>query len=209
MGPFVDETDGFTVEDGLTISQADIRLSKNGAAFGQTNNSAGATHDENGYYAVPLDTTDTGTLGHLRVAISESGARPVVQDFMVVPENVWDSMFGADLLQVDLVECGGSAVAAGSIPNAAAGASGGVPVLDSGLSIAAIDADLETIKAKTNLIPAAGPADAAHYTPARAAKLDDVGGAVSSVTGKVTIDDASIQAMRSIGWGGVLYNRKG
>lgn len=34
IGPFVDETDGFSAEDGLTISQADIRLSKNGGYFG-------------------------------------------------------------------------------------------------------------------------------------------------------------------------------
>ena len=30
IGPFVDSTDGNTIEDGLTLAQADIRLSKNG-----------------------------------------------------------------------------------------------------------------------------------------------------------------------------------
>lgn len=100
MGPFVDSTDGVTAETGLTISQADIRLSKNGGNIAQSNNAAGATHDELGYYDVPLDTTDTGTLGTLRVLISESGALPVWQDFMIVPANVWDSLFGADKLQV-------------------------------------------------------------------------------------------------------------
>jgi hypothetical protein len=77
LGPFVDDTDGVTAETGLTIAQADIRVSKNGGAFAQTNNATGATHDENGFYGVPLDTTDTGTLGTLRVAVSESGALPV------------------------------------------------------------------------------------------------------------------------------------
>ena len=104
MGPFVDETDGVTAETGLTIAQADIRLTKNGGNFAQTNNAAGATHDEDGYYDVPLNTTDTNTLGTLRVAVSESGALPVWQDFMVVPANVWDSMFGADNIQVHAVE---------------------------------------------------------------------------------------------------------
>jgi len=104
MGPFVDDTDGKTAETALTISQADIRLSKNGGDFGQTNNAAGATHDENGFYGVPLDTTDTATLGSLRVAITESGALPVWQDFMVVSANVWDSLFAADRLQVDVRE---------------------------------------------------------------------------------------------------------
>ena len=43
LGPFVDDGDGKTAETGLTISQADIRLSKAGGDFAQTNNSAGAT----------------------------------------------------------------------------------------------------------------------------------------------------------------------
>lgn len=30
VGPFLDSTDGDTAETGLTISQADVRLSKNG-----------------------------------------------------------------------------------------------------------------------------------------------------------------------------------
>lgn len=104
MGPLVDSGDGNTQETSLTISQADIRLSKNGAAFAQTNNSAGATHMEAGNYSVPLDTTDTNTLGRLRVAIHESGALAVWRDFMVVPAQVWDSLFGADVLQVHAVE---------------------------------------------------------------------------------------------------------
>jgi len=115
MGPFLDESDGKTAETGLTISQADIRLSKNGAAFAQTNNAAGATHDENGWYGVPLDTTDTNTLGRLVVAIHESGALPVWKEFMVVPANVWDSMFGTDKLQVDAVEVSGDSAAADNI----------------------------------------------------------------------------------------------
>ena len=109
IGPFVDSTDGVTAETGLTISQADIRLSKNGGAFAQTNNATGATHDENGYYGVPLDTTDTNTLGRLRVAVNESGALPVWQDFMVVNANVYDSLIGgSDNLQVDAVQIEGS-----------------------------------------------------------------------------------------------------
>lgn len=112
LGPFVDSTDGVTAETALTISQADIRLSKNGGNIAQTNNATGATHDELGYYDVPLDTTDTNTLGTLRVAVSESGALPVWQDFMVVPANVWYSLFGSDKLQVDTVEVSGDSSAA-------------------------------------------------------------------------------------------------
>ena len=110
LGPFLDDTDGKTAETGLTISQADIRLSKNGGAFAQSNNAAGATHNENGYYDVPLNTTDANTLGTLRVAVSKSGALPVWQDFMVVPANVWDSMFGASVLNVNVSTMSSGAV---------------------------------------------------------------------------------------------------
>lgn len=105
-GPFLDETDGKTAETGLTISQADVRLSKNGGAFAQKTEATAATHDENGWYGVPLDATDTGTLGRLTLAIHESGALPVWMEFMVVPANVWDSLFSTDRLQVDTRELG-------------------------------------------------------------------------------------------------------
>ncbi len=115
VGPFVDSTDGVTAETALTISQADIRLSKNGGAFAQTNNATGATHMENGWYGVPLDTTDTNTLGSLVVAVNESGACPAWRNFMVVPANVWDSMFGADKLQVHADEITAGLITAAAI----------------------------------------------------------------------------------------------
>lgn len=104
IGPFLDSADGVTVEGSLTVSQADVRLSKNGGDIAQKNESSAATHDELGYYDCALDTTDTNTLGRLLLAVSESGALPVWHTFMVVPANVWDSLFGADKLQVDVRE---------------------------------------------------------------------------------------------------------
>jgi len=102
LGPFVDDSDGKTAETELTISQADIRLSKNGGDIAQTHNSAGATHDELGYYNVPLDTTDTNTLGTLKVIVSESGALPVFADFMVITAEAYDTLCGTDHFTVDL-----------------------------------------------------------------------------------------------------------
>src|SRR4030043_7410 len=122
LGPFAGSTDGDTDETGLTISQADVRLSKNGGAFAQKNEATSATHDEHGYYGVPLNTTDTGTLGLLRVAVHESGALAVWQDFMVVPANVWDSFFASDYLQIDAVQLLGSAFATPTVA--------GVPEVD-------------------------------------------------------------------------------
>lgn len=109
IGPFLDDTSGKDAEEALTISQADIRLSKNGGAFAQTNNATGATHDEFGWYGIPLDTTDTGTLGRLKVAVHETGALPCFAEYMVLPANVYDSLCSTDKLQVDVTQLLGTA----------------------------------------------------------------------------------------------------
>ena len=119
IGPFVDSTDGNTVEGGLTLTQPDIRLSKNGAAFAQKNAAQTLTHDENGYYGLTLDTTDTATLGRLTVHVHETGALPVWHEFMVVPANVWDSFFASDALQVHAVEITNGLITAAAIANGA------------------------------------------------------------------------------------------
>lgn len=108
VGPFLDDTDGKTPETALTITQADVRLSKNGGNFAQKNSATSATHDENGWYDVALSTTDTNTLGSLVLAINEAGALPVWVEFQVAPANVYDSLFSTDNLQVDLVQWRGT-----------------------------------------------------------------------------------------------------
>lgn len=91
LGPFLDTGD-LTAETALTITQADVRLKKNGGAWAQKNQASSATHEENGWYEVNLDTTDTNTLGVLVVAVNEAGALPVSREFMVVPANVYEAM---------------------------------------------------------------------------------------------------------------------
>lgn len=101
LGPFVDSTDGVTAETALTIAQADVRLKKGGGAWAQKNDATSATHEENGWYEVALNSTDTNTLGPLMVAVNETGALPVYREFMVVPANVYDSLVaGTDTLDV-------------------------------------------------------------------------------------------------------------
>ncbi len=97
VGPFLDETDGKTAETSLTLSQADFLLWKQGGTtLAQKHESTSATHRSLGYYTVPIDTTDTNTLGILTVAVHESGALPVRQDYTVLPAVVWDEMFDAN-----------------------------------------------------------------------------------------------------------------
>jgi len=115
LGPFVDQTDGFTAEGALTIAQADVRLAKNEGDWAQKNEATTLVHEENGWYRCLLNATDTDTLGILIVAVNEAGALPVWREFLVVPANVWDSYLGADLLQVDVTQVGGTAQTAGDI----------------------------------------------------------------------------------------------
>jgi hypothetical protein len=113
LGPFLDATDGVTAETGLTISQSDVILFKNFGAGAQKNDTNAATHDTGGWYGVPLNTTDTGTLGPLQIHVNESGALPVFEHYTVVPANVYDSIVaGSDKLQVDADEIDGSTSAA-------------------------------------------------------------------------------------------------
>lgn len=92
IGPFVDSTDGVTAETALTISNTDIRLSKNGANI-VAKNSGGGTHDENGWYQITLDATDTNTVGRLQVHVNETGALPVWAEFQVLEEDIYDALF--------------------------------------------------------------------------------------------------------------------
>jgi len=108
IGPFIDDTDGKTAETTLTITQADVRLSKNGGDIAQKNESSDCTHDELGIYNCSLDATDTNTLGRLQLWVHKSGALPVWHEFMILPANVYDSLFGSDKLEVDLVQIGGA-----------------------------------------------------------------------------------------------------
>lgn len=115
FGPFVDKTDGVTLETGL-VSALDhastgIMLSKNGGTLAVRHATVTAsTYDAHGCYKVTLDTTDTATLGSLRVIYTDAATCVAVwQDFQVVPANVYDSLVGgSDTLQVDVAQFGNS-----------------------------------------------------------------------------------------------------
>lgn len=93
FGPFVSTADGYTVQNGLSLTAADIQLSKNGGALAQKNDSTNpASLTYIGLYSVLLNATDTDTLGRLRVAVNKTGAIVVWQDFLVVPANTYDTL---------------------------------------------------------------------------------------------------------------------
>jgi len=101
IGPFVDSGDGNTEENELVIAAADVLLSKNGAPFaGKHSDEALTGTGASGFYDCLLDSTDLGTLGRLQLRCHVAGALMVYHEYMVVPANVYDSMFGAELLEV-------------------------------------------------------------------------------------------------------------
>ena len=181
-GPALDKTDGVTEETGL-VSALDhattgIKLSKNGGALTIRHASVTATtYDAYGMYRVTLDTTDTNTLGTLRMAFNEAATcLPVWQDFMVLPANIYDSIVsGSDLIDVSMTQILGTAVSSPAtagildvnvknIDNDAASASGTVTFPNATLaSTTNITAGtLTTVTTATNLtnLPAAAALEA-------------------------------------------------
>lgn len=120
FGPAVLFSDGVTYVTNLVGTGANqtentstgIRISKNGGALAARHATATASsYDAFGMYLVTLDTTDTGTLGVLRVTYGNAAAFcPLWQDFMVVPANIYDSIVGgSDVLDVSVIQLLGTA----------------------------------------------------------------------------------------------------
>ena len=157
IGPFVDKTDGNTTEDSLTLTQAEIKLSKNGQALTQKSAAASAAFDDDGYYNCELDATDTNTEGQLVLIVHQSAnALPVRHEFNVLAEAAWDSLYVAkddgfmdvniktigradtQETEADNLEsaCSNYSATRGltgtAVPAAAADAAGGLPISDAG-----------------------------------------------------------------------------
>lgn len=125
VGPAI-ATDGVTPVTTLALGTADQAeaLKHNGAATVDiSSNTFAAVTGCDGWYDLTLTTTDTNTLGQLDIVIQDSSLMlPIFKSFMVVPSNVWDSLFGSDILDVSVTQWLGTAAAT---PNTA-----GVPEVD-------------------------------------------------------------------------------
>lgn len=115
LGPMLD-TAGDPVT-GLTITKADLRLSKNGgnmaaASADQGASDAGAPHDELGAYDCSFNTTDTNTLGHIRAIALEAGAIVGWEDFNVLTANDWDAKYDTGVKNANTTQFAGQTVTA-------------------------------------------------------------------------------------------------
>jgi hypothetical protein len=100
LGPFVDKTDGVTYEVGMAAAMdhatTGVRLSKNGAAFADRAEATEPVYDAFGYYLVKLDTTDTNTVGTLKVIFGDVAVcLPCEANFQVIEEAVFDALYAA------------------------------------------------------------------------------------------------------------------
>lgn len=166
LGPFIDDTDGKTAETGLTIAAAAVFLSKHGGAAAAKNDSTAltSTGDDRGYYDCVLNTTDTNTVGNLKVMAHISGALPVWQEFTVLPANSYDSLVGGtDTFDVSVTSMAANvltatAINSGAITNAkfASGAIDATAIASNAIAAAKI-----ATGAITNAKFASGAIDAA------------------------------------------------
>jgi len=146
LGVFVDETDGYSAEAGLTINNTDIKLWKSGTTTLASKNSGGATNISGGTYYAVLDATDTDTEGPMIIFVHVSGARPVKLECTILTANVYDSLIaGSDYLDIET-----AAMAAGVVTSAA-------------VATGAIDADSIATDAITAAKIADGAIDAATF----------------------------------------------
>ena len=83
IGPFVSDVDGKTPITDLIITQADAQISHNNGPMEQKASSNVGIYDENGWYDIPLNTTDTQPAGHLVISVIKTGALPVWRKFAV------------------------------------------------------------------------------------------------------------------------------
>ena len=98
IGPFVDVTDGFTPETGITLAAADEAeaLRAGTATLDISGATWAAVTGADGWYDLTLSTTATNTVGELVIVVQDdSVCLPVYQRFQVIEEALYDGIFAA------------------------------------------------------------------------------------------------------------------
>jgi len=145
IGPFVDATDGFTPETGITLGAADQAEAWKHDASATTDISANTwTHIADGMYNLTLTTSDTNTVGTLGVIVLDTSVcRPVRFNYMILTANIYDSLIGGsavDLLDVNIAQISEDSTAADNLERMTEGA---VPfIVGAGASTTVITTDL-------------------------------------------------------------------
>jgi hypothetical protein len=125
VGPFLDKTDGITPEVALTatnekltfmVDTADVPtivIDANATGSGGNNDFVHVTGDDAGFYDLELTAAQTNYVGRAMLSINYvTDHCPVFHEFTILPANVYDSLMGTDLLQVDNAQWLGQTIAA-------------------------------------------------------------------------------------------------
>lgn len=145
IGPFVDATDGFTPETGITLGAADQAEAWKHDASSTTDISLNTwSHIADGMYNLTLTTSDTNTVGTLGIIILDTSVcRPVRVNYIVLTANVYDSLIGGgavDYLDVNIKQISEDTTAADTLERMA---EGGVPlIVGTGSTTSVIETDL-------------------------------------------------------------------
>jgi hypothetical protein len=125
VGPFVDVTDGKTPEIALTVTGCHLTMTLDDddntavnliidaapTASGGDNDMVHVTNDNAGYYDLELTAAQTNYNGRVSLCINDDDVHlPVFHEFMILNAQVYDSLFGADLLEVDTQQINGANV---------------------------------------------------------------------------------------------------
>ena len=101
LGPFVDKTDGLTMETGVTLSGADSARARLGddTTVDISGYTFAAISNMDGYYDLTLQTGITDTVGPFDIVVEDvSVCLPVAMRFYVVEETVYDALYAASSL---------------------------------------------------------------------------------------------------------------
>jgi len=125
VGPFLDVTNGYAAETGLTATNEALTfivdtggvptlvIDTTATASGGDNDLVHITNDNAGYYDLELTAAQTNYLGRAILTIQyDTDHRPVTHEFTILPANVYDSLIlgsATDLLQVDVTQLLGTA----------------------------------------------------------------------------------------------------
>ena len=160
LGTFLNSTD-LSVEDALTIANTDIQIFKTGATASVNKNSGGATADADGNYYAVLDTTDTGTIGPLKIVVQMTGCLPVTLHCRVLHANIFDQLYGS------------SAIGGTGLDAAATRAALGLASANLDTQLSAIDTVVDSILVDTAEIGTAGAGLTVVATQASVNTIDD------------------------------------
>lgn len=125
VGPFLDVTNGYAAETGLTATNEALTfivdtggvptlvIDTTATASGGDNDLVHITNDNAGYYDLELTAAQTNYLGRAILTVQyDTDHRPVTHEFTILPANVYDSLIlgsTTDYLQVDVTQLLGTA----------------------------------------------------------------------------------------------------